>query len=108
MTTPLTLNTGRRFDGSLVLTAIGELDLSNIDAFTHALSSAVEEAQSSGGPVTVDLSAVEYLDSAAINVLFTHAEHVQIFANPILMGAFTVSGLTGLVAVETAPLPDKP
>jgi anti-anti-sigma factor len=107
MTTPLTLNTGRRIDGSLVLTAVGELDLSNIDTFTPALSSAVAEAQSSGGLVTVDLSAVEYLDSAAINVLFTHAEHVQVFANPILMSAFTVSGLTGLVTVETAPLPDS-
>ena len=33
MTTPLTLDTGRRSDGNFVLVVAGEIDLSTIDAF---------------------------------------------------------------------------
>ena len=101
MTTPLTLDTARRIDGELMLVAAGEIDLSNIDAFVHALTSASGEA-AGGGPLTVDLSGVEYLDSAAINALFTHANHIHLIAHPILMPILTISGLTELVAVEPA------
>ena len=44
MTTSLTLDTARRNDGKLVLIAAGEIDLSNIDAFNQALTSATAEA----------------------------------------------------------------
>ena len=64
MSTSLTLDTARRDDGTLVLIAAGEIDLSNIDAFNQALTTASTEAAGSGGTLTVDLSAVEYLDSA--------------------------------------------
>lgn len=37
MATPLSLDTVRRGDGTLVLRATGELDLSNVDAFRDAL-----------------------------------------------------------------------
>ncbi|MGV8000482.1 STAS domain-containing protein, partial [Mycobacterium kansasii] len=56
MTSPLTLDTARGSDGKLVLVAVGEIDLSNIDAFTLALSTA---ATGSDGALLVDLSAVE-------------------------------------------------
>ncbi|ORB73046.1 STAS domain-containing protein [Mycobacterium scrofulaceum] len=102
MPTLLTLDTARRDDGELMLVAAGEIDLSNIDHFVQALTSASGQA-GGGGPLTVDLSGVEYLDSAAINALFTHANHIHLIAHPILMPILTISGLTELVAVDPAP-----
>jgi anti-anti-sigma factor len=103
MATSLTLDTARCSDGKLVLIATGEIDLSNIDAFNQALTAATTEAVSSGGTLTVDLSAVEYLDSAAINALFNHADHIRLIAHHLLMSILTVSGLTELVTTEAAP-----
>jgi anti-anti-sigma factor len=101
MTTSLTLDTTRH-DGRVVLVATGEIDLSNIDAFNHALSTASTEA-GGGETLTVDLSAVEYLDSAAINALFARADDIALIAHPLLMPILNVSGLTELVSVESAP-----
>jgi len=102
MPTSLTLDTARD-DGKVVLVAAGEIDLSNIDAFNQALTAATTEAGSSGGTLIVDLSAVEYLDSAAINALFARADHIHVIAHLVLMPILTVSGLTELVSVEPAP-----
>ncbi len=102
MTTPLTLDTARCNDGKLVLTAAGEIDLSNIDAFNQALTTATTEAVSSGETLTVDLSAVEYLDSAAINVLYARADHIHLIAHPLQMSVLTISGLAELVTIEPA------
>ncbi len=103
MSTSLTLGTTRRTDGKLVLTATGEIDLSNIDAFDRALATATTEAVGSGVTLTVDLRAVEYLDSAAINALFTCADHIDLIAHPILMPILDISGLAELVTIESAP-----
>ena len=102
MSTPLALDTARRNDGKLVLTAAGEIDLSNIDAFNDALSVAATQAAGSGETLTVDLSRLEYLDSAAVNGLFACAEHILVIAHPLLMSIFTISGLTELTTVERA------
>ncbi len=83
MPTLLTLDTTRGNDGQLMLVAAGEIDLSNIDTFTQALATAITEAESSGRTLTVDLGTVKYLDSAAINALFTNAEHIyHLIAHP--------------------------
>ncbi len=103
MPTPLTLDIARRDDGKPVLTALGEIDLSNIDTFADALRAAVTEAASSGETLTVDLSAVEYLDSAAISALFPHAKHIQVIANPLLIGVFELSRLSEVTYIEPAP-----
>jgi anti-anti-sigma factor len=100
MTTPLTLDTARGSDGKLMLVAVGEIDLSNVDAFTLALSSA---AFGGDGALLVDLSAVEYLDSAAISALATHADRIELVAHPILMPVLKLSGLTELTAIVPAP-----
>jgi anti-anti-sigma factor len=102
MSTLLTIDTARSDDGELVLTAAGEIDLSNIDTFTHALTTAIEKAAGSDGKLTVDLGTVKYLDSAAINVLFTHAEQIQLIVHPFLIRIFTITGLTELTSVEPA------
>ncbi len=63
MATPLSLTTDRRDDGTFVVTATGEIDLSNIDSFADALDGGRTGAD--GATLTVDLSGVEYLDSGA-------------------------------------------
>jgi anti-anti-sigma factor len=101
MPTLLTLNTARRDDGKLMLIAVGEIDLSNIEEFEQALATATSEA-AGGGTLLVDLSAVEYLDSAAINALVSHADHIHVIAHPLMMTVFRISGLTELATVEAA------
>jgi anti-anti-sigma factor len=107
MATSLTLDTAHGDDGKPVLVAVGEIDLSNIDTFAEALTAAVTDTAKSGGTLTVDLSAVEYLDSAAINALFPHAEHIHVIAHPLLIRVFAISGLTELTTIEpAAPTPE--
>ena len=101
MATPLQLSTDRRGDGRLVLVAVGELDLSNVDVFSSALRDAA--AGTDGTPLLVDLGAIEYLDSGAINVLFDHADSIDLVVNPMLLPVLTVSGLTEVVTVKPAP-----
>lgn len=103
MPTPLTVATRRNGVGALVLSATGEIDLSNIDDFDDALAAAVSEVQRNGETLVVDLSAVEYLDSAAINALCLRSEHIRVIAPALLMPTLKMSGLTELATVETAP-----
>jgi anti-anti-sigma factor len=103
MPTSLTLDTARCSDGKLMLVAAGEIDLSNIDAFNRALTTATTDAASSGATLVVNLSAVEYLDSAAFNALATHSDHIHLIAHPLLMPILRISGLTELATVEPAP-----
>lgn len=95
MTTPLTLTSGRRADGAALLTATGEIDMSNTDALAEALGNIP-------GPLVLDLTAVEYLDSAGLSVLFAHADHITLIANPLLTPVLDISGLAGLAPVHTA------
>ena len=102
MPSALTLDTARSSDGAIVLRATGEIDLSNVDSFDEALGTAVTES-SEAALLTVDLSGVEYLDSAAVNVLFPHADRIRLIAHPFLIRVFAVSGLSELAAIEAAP-----
>jgi anti-anti-sigma factor len=101
MTTPLTITLDRRDGRTLALVAAGEIDLSNVHTFARALDDAI--ADNSGKTVTVDLSAVDYLDSGGINVLFTCADHIRLIVKPLLVPVLTISGLTELAPVESAP-----
>ena len=100
MVTPLSLFTDSSDDGSLVVRAIGEVDLSNVAEF----SAAVAEARRAGPArqLGVDLSGVDYLDSGAIGVLFDHADGIYIVVNPILLPVLTISGLTEVATVKPA------
>ncbi|MGJ7414600.1 STAS domain-containing protein [Streptomyces cinereoruber] len=89
MTTPLTLTPGRRADGTAVLTAVGEIDMSNTRSLADALDS-------TPGPLVLDLTAVDYLDSAGLSVLFSHADRLELVAGPLLAPVLAISGLTGL------------
>ncbi|KUI12155.1 anti-anti-sigma factor [Mycobacterium lehmannii] len=103
MPTALTVRTDRRVDGTVALSAAGELDLSNIDTFTDAIAEAVGRSNQELGRLTVDLTAIEYLDSGAINALFENAQQIRkIVANPILMPVLSISGLTSVAEVQAA------
>ncbi|MGE2737627.1 STAS domain-containing protein [Mycolicibacterium vaccae] len=100
MSTSLIIDTTRENTGALTVVAAGEVDLSNIDTFQSTLTAAADGA---AGLLTVDLSRVEYVDSAGINLLFTLSDRIgKVIANPLLMTTFAVSGLTELVPVEPA------
>jgi anti-anti-sigma factor len=103
MSTLLTLDTTRSDDGKPMLIAAGEIDLSNVDKFTQALDTAIAETADSGRKLTVDLSTVKYLDSAGINVLFNHADQINLIVHPFLIRIFTITGLNELTTVESAP-----
>jgi anti-anti-sigma factor len=101
MTTPLKCEIDAS-DGTVALIVTGEIDLSNIDAFTQAMLDAVSTDSGSSQPLTVDLSGVDYLDSGAISALFHHADRISVAANPILMPVLKISGLTSVVDVRAA------
>ncbi|MFJ4835860.1 STAS domain-containing protein [Streptomyces sp. NPDC088747] len=93
MPTPLTLTSGRRPDGTALLTAVGEIDMSN----THDLAAALAGTP---GPLVLDLTGVEYLDSAGLSALFPHADRIELIANPLLQPVLTISGLASLTTVH--------
>jgi anti-sigma B factor antagonist len=97
MTTPLSLALSRRQDGVPVLAVTGEVDLSNCAELAVATDQALSQ---SSGPLTVDLSAVAYLDSAGLNELLIRADRIEIVASPLLGPVLTVCGLTQLTAVH--------
>ncbi|QLQ36406.1 STAS domain-containing protein [Micromonospora robiginosa] len=99
MSTALTLTTSDGPDGTRVLTAVGEIDMSNAADFGAALDDAVRP---DGDPLVVDLTKVEYLDSAGLAVLFPHAERVALVASPLLEPLLTISGLADLTTVRSA------
>ncbi|MCV7218770.1 STAS domain-containing protein [Mycobacterium crocinum] len=99
MSTPLNIRIERAADGQLALLATGEIDASNVGDFAEALNAGASDGTDL---LTVDLSAVDYLDSAAINALVPHAESVQIIANPVLMRVLLVSGLGELTKIRSA------
>ncbi|MFI9470361.1 STAS domain-containing protein [Streptomyces sp. NPDC052492] len=92
MTTPLTLIPGRSPDGTVRLAVSGEIDMSNAGHLAEALDGGA-------GPLVLDLTEVEYLDSAGLSVLFAHAERLELVVPPLLEPVLTVSGLAGLVPV---------
>jgi anti-sigma B factor antagonist len=94
MTTPLTLSTNLRPDGSQVLTADGEIDMSNAGQLGDAL------AQTGDGPVVVDLTSVGYLDSAGLTVLFAHADHIELVVTSLLAPVLTICGLSEITQVR--------
>ena len=96
MATPLELSTPAGADGIPVVTVAGEIDMSNADRFRDALALA---AAADGGAFVVDLTGVEYLDSAGVHALFAHASRIRLIAGPLLEPVLTISGLAGITSM---------
>lgn len=93
MTTALSLTTAAG-----VLTAAGEIDMSNAETFASALATAVAAADASR--LVVDLTSVEYLDSAGLAALFHQADHIVVRTGPLLAPLLEISGLADLTTVH--------
>ncbi len=101
MTATLQITSGRTPDGTRQLTVIGEIDLSNADELTRALADAV----SPDHPLLVDLTRVDYLDSAALAALFAQADRIDIHISPLNEALLTLSGLAELTRVRVIAHP---
>jgi anti-sigma B factor antagonist len=99
VTTPLELSVRLDADGTAVLRAAGEIDMSNADAFGRALREA-----GAAGPAdfVLDLSEVDYLDSAGLTALLRHASRIKITASALLAPVLAVSGLAKVTTVVPA------
>ena len=96
MATSLDLSTGRDADGAPVVTAVGEIDMSNADRFRDALG----QAAGDGGRLVVDLTGVEYLDSAGVHVLFAFTPALTLIAGPLIAPVLAISGLSDVTSVR--------
>jgi anti-anti-sigma factor len=103
MATPLDVSTRRGADGTPVVTVAGEIDMSNVEAFRDALGRAAAVCE--GSTFVVDLTGVDYLDSAGLHALFTHASRLRLLASPLLVPVLTISGLSGITSVTPVPQP---
>lgn len=105
MTAPLELSARRDDDGTTVLTAAGEIDMSNAARFAAALGEAAEavEAAPADAGFIVDLTAVSYLDSAGLTALLPHAPRIRIIATGILAPVLAITGLEPVTSVVPAP-----
>jgi anti-anti-sigma factor len=79
---------------------VGEIDLSNADSFLDTLGQAASEAAAGGGRLVVDLTRVEYLDSAGVHALFTYTPGLELIASPLLAPVLAISGLSGVTSVR--------
>ncbi len=99
MSDELRLSSHRRPDGIPVLVAAGEIDMTNAQAFRHALA----EAAGHDGQLVVDLTGVDYLDSAGLAALFAQVPSVrlELLVNEVLVGVLDISGLSRVTSVRT-------
>jgi anti-sigma B factor antagonist len=99
VTTPLDLSARRDADGVTVVTAGGEIDMSNAGRFRDALS----QAGADGAGFTVDLTGVDYLDSAGLTALLPYASRIRIIATAVLAPVLSVTGLDPVTTVVPVP-----
>ena len=99
MATPLDLSARRDAGGTTVLTAAGEIDMSNAARFRAALSQAGDD----GAAFIVDLTGVQYLDSAGLTALLPYAPRVKIIATAVLAPVLSVTGLDPVTTVVPVP-----
>lgn len=87
--------------GTPLVTVSGEIDL----AAAAELDAVLRDAAGDGGEVAVDLSAVNYLDTAGVRVLFDHAARVSLVlllsADGIIAPVIAISGLARVATVRT-------
>jgi anti-anti-sigma factor len=83
----------------MVVTAAGEIDMSNAAGFRDALS----QAGADGAAFIVDLTGVDYLDSAGLTALLPYASRVTIIAAAVLAPVLSVTGLDPVTTVVSPP-----
>ncbi len=71
----------RTDDGAVHITVSGEIDLANVEATESKILDAISDETIS---VSVDLSAVSYIDSTGIRILFTLATQLRVLHIPLV------------------------
>ena len=101
---PLEITIGETSD-AVILTAIGEIDMSTAPILDSCLDAAIEQHRSN---VVIDASGVMFLDSSGLNTLLKARARLTpgrdlIVRNPIpvVERVFTLSGLGGLIEQAT-------
>jgi anti-sigma B factor antagonist len=90
----------------IVISAVGELDLSTVDSFRSTVMDAVGDSASS--PVVIDLMQVTFIDSTTLSVLVGAHKHLSAqkrqltirTRQPLVLRLFDITGLTSLLKIE--------
>ena len=88
MATPLRLRTDRRDDGATVLTAVGELDLSNVTEFSEAVGTAVRDWRPRGAAAR---------PTAVLTTWGRHTLAIYLVHQPVIFGALILARWGGLI-----------
>jgi anti-anti-sigma regulatory factor len=72
--------------------------MSNAETFATALNDANDQA--ADGSFVVDLTGVEYIDSAGLAALFPHVDNIHLLATPLLAPVLTIAGLDDRTTVR--------
>jgi anti-sigma B factor antagonist len=104
---PLFRVTTRRDADRATVAVSGELDLASVTTFDEAL----RKAREAGGPLTIDLSDLEFIDSSGLGVLvrFNNLAATDGFEYDLIPGpaavhrAFVLSGLDQMLPFAPAP-----
>lgn len=99
MATPLELVTERDDDGITVLAALGQIDMTNATSFRAALS----RASGSGTRFVVDLTGVDYLDSAGVTAMLPYFSRLGIVATAVLAPVLAISGFSPITTIVATP-----
>ena len=95
MATALELSRRQDPNGTAIVAARGEIDMSNAGSLRDALRQAASE-----GDLIVDLTAVEYLDSAGLTALLHYLPRLRLIASPLIEPILTMSGLGAITTVR--------
>ena len=85
-------------DGTVTLAVQGEIDMSNAPEFRRALDDAP-----AGGRLVLDLTAVDYLDSAGVKVLYDHLgrrPELVVSSGAVILRVLAITGLGDLLPVR--------
>jgi anti-sigma B factor antagonist len=96
-----------RVDGAARVAVAGEVDVDTAPRMRDALLEAIAD----GEPVVVDLSSVTFMDSTGLSALVVAHRAAEVSGIPLrlrgvprqLMKLLTLTGLDGLLSVETVP-----
>jgi len=96
MATALEFSRSQDPNGTTIVAARGEIDMSNAGSLRDAL----RQAAPNGNILIVDLTAVEYLDSAGLTALLDYLPRLRLIANPLIEPILTMSGLGTITTIR--------
>lgn len=89
-------------EGQVIVTAPGEIDLSNVAEFTNSLDDAVSKAP---GGFIIDLTDTTYIDSAGVQAILAaySKDHAEDRKLAVVTGNSLIRSVLGVVHLEQLP-----